>query len=100
VRQQLGGDTFARVRDGDLHVIAMLLECDVDLTLRRRELHGIRQEVPHHLAQTVRIGDERRQPALRLLDTDLHRFGLRRRRDRRNGRVDDVHDLHARHLHA
>src|ERR1051325_634429 len=50
-RQDVRGDAHAAVADGDLPARADPGERHVDAAAARRELHGVRQEVPDHLLE-------------------------------------------------
>ena len=51
MRQEVGGDATAGVRDGDARAVAGVDEPDIDPAARWRELHGIRQKVGDDLLQ-------------------------------------------------
>src|SRR5258705_12012543 len=53
VRQEIGRDADARIADDDFDVRVDALDADLHDPLFRCELHGGRNEVPHHLLQAV-----------------------------------------------
>ncbi len=59
VRQEIGTDAAAGVADFDLRVPLRRVRVHVDLSALRRELDGIRQQIPEHLTQTSRIAAHR-----------------------------------------
>src|SRR6185437_13329317 len=55
VRQKLTCNADPGIHDPDPHVVTDLLELSVDATSRGCELKGVREQIPEHLLQPVRI---------------------------------------------
>ena len=92
VRQELGRDADAGIADRDFDVRVDALEPDLHFAAAVRELHGVRQQIPHHLLQPFRIPRNRRRRRIEhRLDPDAFRVGGRR--DRVDGIADDVGKL-------
>src|SRR5262245_22434578 len=51
VREEIGADALTGIADGEPRVRAGLLEPEVDTATTRRELDGVRQQVPHDLLE-------------------------------------------------
>src|SRR4030095_5274921 len=85
VRQELRRDADAGVAHHDLHVRIHPLQLDLHAARLRGELHRVAQEVPHYLAQPVRIA------AYRAARRGQHRLQLDALRLR--GGADGVHAL-------
>ena len=58
VRQELGRDPTPGVLDDDLEGISTTLHLDAHLAARWRELHRVREEVPHDLLQACCIAED------------------------------------------
>src|SRR5689334_20917780 len=56
MRKELALDSYARIRNADLHDIFVPYRCHIDTSAARRKLDCVRQEVPHDLLDSVRIG--------------------------------------------
>src|ERR1044071_239561 len=55
VWQEVGRDTSTRVADGDFDVRVDACQAQLHLAALRRELNGVRQEIPDELLQAVGI---------------------------------------------
>src|SRR5215510_15067750 len=58
VRQKFRFDALSRVTDGDLDVVVYAFQNDLDAAALVRELDGVREQVPHHLLQTIRVAGD------------------------------------------
>src|SRR5215831_15131752 len=58
-RQELGGNTLTGIADRNLDVRIHPLESDLNPPALRRELYGVREEIPHHLLQACRVAGHR-----------------------------------------
>ncbi len=84
VRQEIGRDADARIADDDFDVRVDALDADLHDPLFRCELHGVRNEVPHHLLQAVGIAGNRAGAGIEnRLHADL--LGIRSERRRLDG---------------
>src|SRR2546428_4381365 len=54
-REKPGLDALSLVPDGDDHLGTGAADTQHHAATRRRELHGVREEVPHHLLETSRV---------------------------------------------
>ena len=52
---QLQGNSTPRVGDFENRLVAVVCEPDRDVTTRRRELHGVREQVPRHLLDALGV---------------------------------------------
>jgi hypothetical protein len=78
VGQKFGADPCARVGDGDLGAVARAREPHLDRALARRELDGVREEVPEDLLETVGVaGDAARRVVEAHREADAARLGRR-----------------------
>ena len=79
-RQELRLDAGPRVADHDLDVRIDVLEDDLDPSAFRRELDGVRHEIPHDLLQAIRIAGDGGGPRI---ENRVHAqlFRIRGRRD-------------------
>src|SRR5690349_9178582 len=59
VRQKLFTDAHARITDNNLDMRIDALELHLDLPAFGRELHGVAQEVPDDLLQTIGVPGDR-----------------------------------------
>src|SRR4029453_12225260 len=59
MRQELGGHPLSRVAAPDLHMRTPPLESDLNASAFRRELDGVREEIPQDLLQTGRVAGNR-----------------------------------------
>ena len=55
VRKKFGFNPDARVHDADFRMALNLRQLHQNAAAVRRELHGIRNQVPHDLLKTIRI---------------------------------------------
>ena len=92
VRQEFRGNTNAGVADRDFQMRVHALEADLHFAAAVCELDGIRQEIPQHLLQALRIPghgcrvwiDDR---------LDVYSLRVRRRSNNVDGAADDVRKL-------
>ncbi len=84
---------------GDLNVPVRPAQAHIDTAARRRELDGVREQVPDDLPQPVRIAGE---GAHRCIDVafDDDPLAVGRRHDGPDGVFDDLLDVHGLHLEA
>ena len=96
VRQELRRDPDPVVGDDDVDRFELSRHGDADAAARLRELHRVRQQVPHHLLQPFGIGPDRPGERIeRRVQPDLLRFGGRMDRlDRRHDHFGDAHAAH------
>src|SRR5262249_39493271 len=58
IRQKFRFDALSRVTDGDLDVGVYAFQTDLDAAALVRELDGVREQVPNHLLQTIRVAGD------------------------------------------
>ena len=97
MRQELGSDAAARIADHDFGVRVHALQGDFDPAAARREFDRVRQEVPDHLQQAVRIA---RYGFDHLVDAgvDAHALGIGRGADGPDRLFDDARQYHRLHV--
>ncbi len=97
VRQELRPNPHHGVAHYDVDVRVHAFDAHLDAAPLRRELHGIRQQIPHDLLQPVGIARYRADAWIdNYLQADLLRIG--RRLHRRDGVVHDDRQLHRLHI--
>src|SRR5579872_2046499 len=95
--QKLGLDTNAGVLDDDLDVRVHTLQNHLDSAARRRELHGVGEEIPQYLLQAVGVATNPADARIqKLVNADAPGFGALP--DRVNRVVNDVMELQRLHL--
>src|SRR5687767_11326105 len=83
IRQKNGLDAFTTVGNADADLRIVTLDRYLDRAALRRELDGIRKEIPHDLLKPRRIDHDRSDRR-----SDLRRHGDRARIGARSDRVD------------
>ena len=58
MRQELRDNTSPRVDHRYADMIVRSFQADIDATTRRRELHGVRNEIPKYLLQAGRVAGD------------------------------------------
>ena len=99
VGQEIECDSHAGIGDHDLDMAVPPLQADGHLSLARRELDGVGEQVPHHLLQAIRVAVEVARLVAQVED-DLELLRFRRRADGIHRRQDDAAQVDATHLHA
>ena len=88
MRQEVGRDAAARVRDRDLHLGAVALQAGLDAAAAWRELDRVREQVPDHLLQTVGIARSRPHRSVQVRG-EVDALGVERRAGRCRRRAVD-----------
>ena len=93
VGEKRRGDALPRIGHAKLHLAVHPADCDVDAAASRRELDGVREQVPRDLLEPIGISENHRGLRLaRQADGDLLRGGRRLHRVHRRPRHGDEVD--------
>ena len=85
------------IADGHLDVTVAGLERELDASFRRRELDGVRQQVPDHLLDAVRICNAQDRPAV-VVGLELNLLGVGSAAHDVEGRVGQLGQVDGRRL--
>ena len=99
VREKCRVDAHAGIGDRQFDLTVVDARLHLDSPSGRRELHGVREEVPHRLLESYRIAHHRATGRVDgHMDADV--LGAGSRKDRLDSRIDDVAQIHRRHVES
>jgi hypothetical protein len=94
VREELGRDAATGVAHAQHELLLATFESHLDAPARRRELDGVRQQVPHHLLEPIGIAGHGTRGLVEL-ELEPHSLGVGRRTDDLEDGADDRREIDA-----